>query len=253
MSVVDFYDQLAAEYHLIYQDWEEAVKRQGTVLDRLITEAFGEGPRDVLDCACGIGTQAIGLAEHGHRVVGTDISEGALERARRESELRGQAIGFGVADFRDLATVAGSFDVVINCDNALPHLMDEAEIAAALRAMAGKLRPGGLLIVSIRDYDHALVERSPTASGLIPGSPRRIVTRLHDWDDDGPMHTVHIFIVAEAGSDWTFGHYATRYRALTRAELSAAAEQAGFVDHSWLDGVALGFHQPLFTARLPEG
>ena len=70
MSVVGFYDGLAADYHLIYRDWEEAVERQGRVLDGLIREALGEGPREVLDCACGIGTQAIGLAMRGHRVTG---------------------------------------------------------------------------------------------------------------------------------------------------------------------------------------
>jgi SAM-dependent methyltransferase len=76
--------------------------------------------------------------------------------------------------------VDGAFEVVVNCDNALPHLADDAEVRAALAAMARKLRPGGLLIVSIRDYDQALAERAQTASALIPGPPRRIVTRLHE-------------------------------------------------------------------------
>ncbi|MDX6552845.1 MAG: glycine/sarcosine N-methyltransferase [Gaiellales bacterium] len=63
------------------------------------------------------------------------------------------------------------------------------------------------------------------------------------------MHTVHIFVVAERDAEWTLRHHTTRYRAITRAELSRAAELAGFRDISWLDGEQLGFHQPLLTAR----
>jgi glycine/sarcosine N-methyltransferase len=134
MSTSEFYDGLADDYHLIYWDWEEAVERQGRILDGLIRNALGPGSRDVLDCACGIGTQAIGLAQHGHRVVGTDISNGALSRARREARRFGRQIDFGRADFRNLDAVDGSFDVVVNCDNAIPHLADDAELHAALSA-----------------------------------------------------------------------------------------------------------------------
>jgi len=87
-SVRDFYDGLAAEYHLVYGDhWDDAVARQGEVLDRLIRGVHG-GKASVLDCSCGIGTQAIGLALRGHRVVGTDISERPLQRALAEAGAR---------------------------------------------------------------------------------------------------------------------------------------------------------------------
>src|SRR3954447_13207509 len=75
----DFYDDFAADYHLAYGGkWDAAVERQG----RALAELLPAGGR-VLDCSCGIGTQAIGLALLGCRVVGTDPSQGAIERARR--------------------------------------------------------------------------------------------------------------------------------------------------------------------------
>ena len=38
--VADFYDGLAADYHLVYGDrWDDAVAHQGEVLDRLIERA----------------------------------------------------------------------------------------------------------------------------------------------------------------------------------------------------------------------
>jgi glycine/sarcosine N-methyltransferase len=227
--------------------------RQAAVLDALIREARGADAVDVLDCSCGIGTQAIGLAAKGYRVQGTDISERSIERARDEAERLGQEVSFDVADFRDLDSVAGDFDVVLSCDNALPHLLVDQEIDLALRAMGRKLRPRGFLVISIRDYDKALVERPAMTSRLFTGPPRRIDLRLQSWDGpDLPTHTTHIFLLTEADHGWQLSHHATRYRALTRAALTTAVEHAGFVDITWRDGNGIGFHQPVLTALHPE-
>jgi glycine/sarcosine N-methyltransferase len=247
-SVRDFYDGLAAEYHLVYGDhWDDAVARQGEVLDGLVREALG-GPVDVLDCSCGIGTQAIGLALRGHRVVGTDISERSLKRARAEAARLGAEASFSVADFRDLDGVDGPFDVVLSCDNALPHLLDEAELAGALRAMRSKLRSGGVLIISIRDYEK---ERPPAPPPyLVAGPPRRLVVRLHDWDaPDSPYYTVRFFFITETDDGWELTHHSGRYRALPRAQLTAAAVGAGFEDVVWHEAADVGYHQPILTAR----
>ncbi len=247
---MDFYDGFAPDYHLVYADrWDEAVERQGAALDRLIRHAQ-PGARDILDCSCGIGTQSIGLARHGYRVCGTDISERSIERARAEASRLGADVTFSVADFRDLAKVVGEFDVVISCDNAVPHLLDDADVCKALRAMRSKLRPGGLLVISTRDFDRALVERPATAPPLIvAGPPRRVVVRLHDWDPpDSALYTVRLFVLTESGDGWTLAHHSTRYRAITSGGLVRAAEGAGFNRVSWLSGENAGFHQPVMTA-----
>lgn len=84
-SARDFYDSLAADYHRIFPDWEASMARQAAALDTLVGRELGTGPRKLLDCACGIGTQAIGLARAGHQVVGSDLSPVAAARADRKS------------------------------------------------------------------------------------------------------------------------------------------------------------------------
>jgi len=84
VSVGDFYDELAQDYHLVYDDWYAAIQRQGAGLDRLIRNRLANA-HDVLDYSCGIGTQSLCLASLGYRVKGTDISERSLERARTEA------------------------------------------------------------------------------------------------------------------------------------------------------------------------
>jgi glycine/sarcosine N-methyltransferase len=133
-TVVEFYDGLADDYHLVYGDrWDEAIDRQG-VLDGLI-RTHDRSAVDVLDRACGIGTQAIGLAKHGYRVVGSDISERELERAALEATRHGVQLELIRDDFRSLTGIGRLFDVVICCDNALPHLLQDDEIDQAFTSM----------------------------------------------------------------------------------------------------------------------
>ena len=249
-SVVDFYDGLAADYHLVYGDrWDDAVASQGAALDALIRGARPDA-RDVLDCSCGIGTQAIGLSLRGYRVHGTDISERSIKRARAEATRLGAELTFGVADFRQLDSVVGAFDVVISCDNAVPHLLDDADVAEALRAMRAKLRPGGLLVISIRDYDKALIDRPVTAPPLLlAGPPRRLFVRVHDWDaPDSRLYTVRFFVLTETRGGWTLTQHATRYRAITSDALTRAVREAGFGDVTWHRADSVGLHQPVMAA-----
>lgn len=245
-----FYDGFAAEYHLVYGDrWDEAVTIQGVVLARLIRDQRPDAVR-VLDCSCGIGTQAIGLAGEGFAVTGSDLSEASIARARREAARRGAAVTFSVADFRDLAAVSDRFDVVLSADNALPHLLEDADLQQALAAMRSQLEPGGLLLVTLRDYDHALLERAPAAAPiLIAGPPRRVVVRLHDWDaPPSPLYTVRFLVCTEHDGEWSVTHHSARYRAITRARFGAFVESAGFNSVAWRTGRETGFHQPVMTA-----
>jgi glycine/sarcosine N-methyltransferase len=233
-QIIDFYDGFAADYHLAYGgNWEAAVERQGRALDELIHDLL-PGARDVLDCSCGIGTQSIGLARLGYRVTGTDISEREIERARREAALARVEASFSVADFRDLSGVEGEFDVVISCDNAIPHLLDAGDVPKALTQMRSRLRRGGLLVITMRDFDQALAERPSMAPPVIvAGPPRRVLVRLHDWDEERPSYTVRYLVLTESESGWNLAEHTTRYRAITRDELATAARAAGLSDIAW--------------------
>jgi len=80
-----YYDKLAPYYKYIYADWEKSVEVQAAALDEVIREFFGTQAYTVLDAACGIGTQSIGLAKLGYKVTGSDISPGAIPIANQEA------------------------------------------------------------------------------------------------------------------------------------------------------------------------
>jgi glycine/sarcosine N-methyltransferase len=149
--------------------------------------------------------------------------------------------------------VPGDFDVVISCDNALPHLLSDADVERALQAALAKLRPGGLFVTSTRDHDAALVDRPATAPPLlIGGPPRRLFVRFHDWDaPDSTFYTVRFFVLTESSADWTLEQHSTRYRAITADALTRIARRAGFDGVSSHAADSVGYHQPVMTATRP--
>ncbi len=85
-TVKRFYDQLARDYHLLFTDWRDSVRWQGEMLDKIIQREADTAKQILLDCSCGIGTQAIGLALRGYKVHGTDVSPAAVKRAEKEAK-----------------------------------------------------------------------------------------------------------------------------------------------------------------------
>jgi SAM-dependent methyltransferase len=258
-SVAGFYDGLAAEYHLLFADWDASVRRQGVILDRLLVGQLAQPePQRVLDCSCGIGTQAIGLALRGHRVHGTDLSPAAVERAQREAARLGATLTTEVADLRDLGALDvrdGTFDVVLSCDNAVPHLLTDEDLSRAAAGMYAKLRPDGLLVVSMRDYDQIIAEKPRAELPRVFDRPdgRQIAFQVWDWDADAPAdsptYTLHQYIVRERAAGWETHHEATIYRALRRDEWARIVHAAGFREVVWHLPEASGYYQPILTAR----
>lgn len=250
-----FYDGLADDYHLVYHDWGASVERQGEALDRVIRECLGTGSMRILDCSCGIGTQCLGLARRGHEVLGVDLSARAVARARAEAASAGLAIDFRVGDLRDLESVTTeTYDVVLSCDNSLPHLLTDASLHQGVRSMVERVRRGGLLLASIRDYDEILKNRPVTTQPAFSGKrgSRRITFQIWEWQPDGRRYGLEFFVMAEEGRDrWRVRSHRGSYRAVTRSELGEVLEEAGASAVEWRMPVDTGFFQPLIVARRP--
>ncbi|MQS17817.1 class I SAM-dependent methyltransferase [Streptomyces kaniharaensis] len=249
-----FYDEFAAGYHLLYPDWEASVARQGTSLDALVRARLGDRPGTVLDCACGIGTQAIGLTALGHRVTGTDLSPVAAARATREAAQRGLRLPTAAADMRQLPFIDGTFDVVVCADNSLPHLLTPEDIRAALTAMRRTLRSGGLLLLTTRPYDD-LRRTRPTSTPpqtTEPDGQRSVIFQLWHWHEDGERYDLELFqLRPDADGEWRTEVHRSTYWALTRAQLTTLATEAGFTDVTWELPEHTGFFQPVLIARTP--
>lgn len=253
-SVVDaaaFYDDLAPRYDALFADWWEGAAWHGTVVSRLLEWEGVRAPAAVLDCACGIGTQALLLAQSGYQVTGTDISEGAIARGRSEAASRHIPVELHVADFRRLReVVTGPFDAVIACDNALPHLLTDEDLTSAVSQIWACLRPGGTFMASIRDYDE-LAELRPVG---VPIALHGEVGRRHGagqswvWTGDGDFVDITLFTLFEGPDGWRTEGTETRYRALRRERLTQVLCDEGFTAVRWLGVNESGYFQPVVIA-----
>jgi SAM-dependent methyltransferase len=252
---LDFYESLADDYRLLFGDWNATVERQAAVLGTLLS-AMGVPPGgSVLDCAAGIGTQAIGLAARGYRVTATDLSPAPLEKLRQEAAARKLSIPSRTADLRSLdAAVTDQFDAVIAMDNALPHLPTEDDLALAIRQMRSRLRPGGAWVASVRDYDQLRKERPHFSREQVMDTPagRWITFQLWDWAPDGSGYGLEQFVLRESGGGrWETHCHRGRYRAVGREELERSMEAAGLTQVQWRTPDSTGFFQPILTGRAP--
>jgi ubiquinone/menaquinone biosynthesis C-methylase UbiE len=140
---------------------------------RELLERHPVAGRRALDVACGTGTLALLLAEHGWDVTGLDSSAAMLEQARAKAEHMPTPgrVAFVQGDMRALptddrrpATDGGrlqiddlssfalrplSFDLVTCVYDSLNYLLDERELAACFEGMARVLAPGGLLVADM--------------------------------------------------------------------------------------------------------
>lgn len=253
-SVTEFYDRLSPEYRdNMGWDWEAGMRREGATLDRILMNVLEcAGPHSLLDCTCGIGTQAIGLALLGHQVYASDLSPVSLERARQEALDLGVSMQFGVADFRDLgSTISDTFDVVLSCDNAIAHCLDDDDLKAALESMKSRLKPGGLILVSLRDYDALLADKRRFNNEHVDDRPdgRRVVFQLWDWADDERSYRNHQFLIKESDGHYELKHFETVLRALRHHEILAAVEAVGYAEVRWHAPEASGYYQPIVTAK----
>ena len=193
--------------------------------------------------------QALGLARLGYRVTASDLSPAAVQRAQTEAAQRGLSIAFSVADMRAAyAHHKRSFDLVLACDNALPHLLTDEDLLAALRQLYRCTRSGGGCLISVRDY--AQMERADGVQlyGIREeGGVRTLVFQARRFA--GPIYDVEMYFVEDRGEDTCTTHVMrTRYYAVDTDTLLALMEHAGYVDVLRLDGV---YFQPLLVGTKP--
>ena len=245
-----FYDELAPYYHLLYGDWQGAVRTQGVALTALLGE-LGVHPGDpVLDAACGIGTQTLGLLKHGFQVTASDISRGAINRLQAELSSRGLRADTRVDDLRTLSHgVSHSMAAVIACDNSIPHLLSDAEILVAFQNCFRCLRPQGVAIFSVRDY--ATIERkSPDVRpyGMRYEDGNRFLA-VQVWEWDGDQYDLRIYLTSESSAGTCSTRVlCSRYYAVSIVRLAELMAEAGFVDVHRRDDVLF---QPVLWGHRP--
>ena len=244
-----FYDNLASQYDKLFLDWQSTTGEQAVILNKIFKENGFDNTARILDCACGIGTQAIGLAALGYDVTGSDISEGELAEAKQRAARNGVNIRFEYADFCALSdTFSERFDIVIAMDNALPHMLSREALEAAVRSITGQIAPGGMFVASIRDYDALLKDKPPYSPPYIHKTPKGQRVSFQTWNWEGDNYRLTQYII-EDEENLNISKFECEYRATRREELTELLISNGCGRVEWKFPEETGFYQPIVIVR----
>ena len=244
-----FYDNLASQYDKLFLDWQGATREQAVILDKLFQKHGFERSARVLDCACGIGTQAIGLAALGYQVTASDISEGELAEAKARASKNDVKIRFEHADFCALSEVFSQrFDIVIAMDNALPHMRSKSALEAAVQSITNQIAEGGMFVASIRDYDALLRDKPPYSPPYIHQTDKGQRVSFQTWSWEGEHYKLIQYIIDDE-NELQISKFECEYRATRRAELTDLLRANGCGEVVWLFPEETGFYQPIVVAK----
>jgi SAM-dependent methyltransferase len=168
----------------------------------------------------------------------------AVARAKEEAEQRGLDIVFTVADMRQLyAHHARQFDVVISADNSVPHLLTDDDILQAFQQFFKCTRPGGGVIITVRDYDAETRHGSQLKPyGVRVAAGKRYVV-FQVWEFKGDIYDVAMYFIEDDGLNECVTHVMrSKYYAVGTTRLIHLLEQAGYNQVTRLDGV---YFQPI--------
>jgi SAM-dependent methyltransferase len=209
------YDSLAGVYEFLVPEALLSPEGSAAAFDAVL-EGLPAGAR-VLDCACGTGTLAVGLALRGFEVDASDASAEMVVRTRALAQARGARVQAEVARWDELA--GGPFDAVLCVGNSITHAPGPDGRRASLSGMRRVVRDGGLLAVTSRNWER------PQAAGeeVVERGGRRASVR-RAWHDGEPRR-VEIEVRVEGAETH---RESLAYWPFTHAELDADLRAAGF-------------------------
>lgn len=175
----------------------------------------------VLDIPCGTGRHALRLARRGASVLGVDLTEAYLRRARRAAKGLPNA-RFVRGDMRRIP-LKNEFDAAINLWTSFGYFERPSDDVATLRGIARALKPGGLFLIDMAEINTIR---------------RRLQSRSWSRRADGAYVLEEALYVGgwdpKVVNEWTVlrpGRRARRsrfvVRAYDKARLFAALEKAG--------------------------
>jgi SAM-dependent methyltransferase len=127
-----------------------------------IFKDLGHPVRSILDLGCGTGRHSVELARRGYEVVGVDLSEGMLDRARRRAAGEGvSGTTFLLGDVQNIQ-LNRRFDAVLSMFAVVGYQISDAALRSTLANVRQHLEPGGVFIFDVW-YGPAVVAVGPSA------------------------------------------------------------------------------------------
>jgi SAM-dependent methyltransferase len=221
-----FYTEYAWAFDLIID--RPVAKECATIAAWLVGRGVVPGAA-ILDAGCGTGRYAIELARRGYVVHGIDRSPELIDVATQSIGGRQGSLSFAVGD---IAALDGRRYDAILCRGVLNDIVDDDGRDAVFDAFAAAVRPGGVLILDVREWNASAERkaREPVFRKRVPTSRGELtfesVTALDHEHRRLLISERHVL----TGSDERTSAHEFVMRCWTREELDSALARRGFRD-----------------------
>jgi SAM-dependent methyltransferase len=220
-----FYTEYAWAFDLLI---DRPVRKECAVITRWLIERGVLPGAELLDAGCGTGRYTLELARRGYVARGIDMSPELIDVAKRSAADPMSSSLFAIGDI--LALPAARYDAIL-CRGVLNDFLEDDERDRALVSLSQALRPDGVLILDVRDWETSAVRKrnEPLFTKRVE-TERGQLTFTSMTTVDAERHRLvlserHTLIHAghERSSDHVFV-----MRCWTRAELEASLLSNGF-------------------------
>jgi SAM-dependent methyltransferase len=145
--------RLEAQYYDKIWGLAKKCKAEADVLNQILKK---QGASRILDLGCGTGSHCLELSKLGYDMVGLDISETMLRKAKKKFSEDVQAefvLGDMINVYSSLksAKIALPFDAVICMGYSFAHLVDDESLGETLMEVQKVLKPKGIFIFCVRN------------------------------------------------------------------------------------------------------
>jgi len=231
-TVAEFYDALASDYDSM-TGYETRFSREKPLF-RSLVERFGI--KRAVDAGCGSGFHSLLLAQLGVKVAAVDVSAEMLRRLRKHAREFGVQIRALQCRFQEMRkSIPDQHDTLFCLGNSLTHTLRTDGLRATFRSFASVLRPGGILLLQLLNYERILEGRDRIQSFKESGG--KTFVRFYDYDDKGIIFNILTLERSEGRVQQRVE--SVRLRPWLRSEIVAALEGSGFVGCKSFGGISL--------------
>jgi glycine/sarcosine N-methyltransferase len=218
------------EFERIARDYDRMFARDFEADRSLLLCLFeGRGVTTVLDCACGTGVHLELLAREGFSVTGSDNSDAMLGVARENLTREGIGVELHRSAWHELPEkLPGRYDAVLCLGNSLPLALTDDAVRDSLRGMYSMLNAGGLLVVSIRNFNQELEHEDRVVA--VEPEPDHFLVSVFEGEADTVRH--RFFFITAATDRPSMACYSFEMNNLTLRKLYKIAKRAGIKDAS---------------------
>ena len=181
-----FYSEFAEYYEAVFPYRDEVYS--------FLKSYIPDGSRQVLDAGCGTGHYCGRLAADGYDVAGIDLDPRMIEVARKNYPKP----TFHCMNMLEVGELSPRFDLAFCIGNVAPHLTQD-DFARFAGAVARILRPGGVWIFQVVNWDYILAQGSYAFRARKLGSGEVVFLREYRDISDARVH----FLTRLASGDRT--------------------------------------------------